>query len=85
MVTLSPPLSLFPNKIFRHGNKNTLSLVIVYLALFNNVFKAWNLFLDKYIAEIQLTGNGIWLLNIPRKFYIEFLHGLALVINITKC
>jgi hypothetical protein len=28
MVTLSQPLLLFPSKIFRHGNKNTL--VVVY-------------------------------------------------------
>jgi hypothetical protein len=37
-------------EIFRHGNKNTLSLVMVYSARFNNVFKALNLFLDKYVA-----------------------------------
>ncbi len=34
-------LLLCPSKIFRHENKNTLFLVMVYLALFNNVFKAW--------------------------------------------
>ncbi len=39
MVTLSPPLLLSPSKSFRHGNRNTLSLVMIYLALFNNVFK----------------------------------------------
>jgi hypothetical protein len=37
------------------------------------VFKALNLFLNKYVAEIQLPGNGIWLLSI---------HGFALVNNV---
>jgi hypothetical protein len=32
---------LCPSKVFRHGNKNTLSLVMVYSKLFNNVFKAF--------------------------------------------
>ncbi len=36
-------------RFLRHGNKNTLSLVVVYSALFNNVFKALN-FLNKYLA-----------------------------------
>jgi hypothetical protein len=27
---------------------------------FNNIFKKLNLFLNKYWAEIQLPGNGIW-------------------------
>jgi hypothetical protein len=31
-------------KIFRHGNKNTLFLVMIYSALFNYVFKALKLF-----------------------------------------
>ncbi len=47
MVTLSPPLLLCPSKIFRHANKNTRSLVMVYLALFNNIFQALNFFLNK--------------------------------------
>ncbi len=55
-----------PSKIFRHGNKN-ITLVIVYSALFYNVFKALNLFLNKYVAEIQLPGNDIWLLSIPQE------------------
>ncbi len=37
-------------RFLRHGNKNTLSLVMVYSALFNNVFEALNLFLNKYLA-----------------------------------
>jgi hypothetical protein len=28
----------------------------------NNVFQTLNLFLNKYLAEIQLPGNGIWLM-----------------------
>jgi hypothetical protein len=56
-----------PSKIFRHLNQNILSQVIVYSALFYNVFKALNLFLNKYVAEIQLPGNGIWLLSIPQE------------------
>ncbi len=36
-------LLLCASKIFRHGNKNTLFLVMVYLTLFYNVFKALNL------------------------------------------
>jgi hypothetical protein len=48
---------------------------MVYSELFYNVFKALNLFFNKYVAEIQLPGNGIWLLTI---------HGLALVINVKK-
>jgi hypothetical protein len=35
------------------------------LELFNSVFKALNLFLSKYVAEIQLSDNGIRLLSIP--------------------
>jgi hypothetical protein len=76
---------LCPRKIFRHGNKNTLSLVMVYSVLFNNVFKALNFFWNKYVTQIQLPDNDIWLLSTPQKFYTEFWHGLALVINITKC
>jgi hypothetical protein len=34
--------------------------------------QALNLFLNEYVAEIQLSGNGIWLLSIPKKFYTEF-------------
>jgi hypothetical protein len=37
-------LLLCPSKIFRHGNKNTLFLVMVYSALFSYVFKAFYLF-----------------------------------------
>jgi hypothetical protein len=48
MVTLSPPVAVFGD--FRHGNKNTLSLVMVYSARFNKVFKALNLFLYKCVA-----------------------------------
>jgi hypothetical protein len=76
-------LLLCPSKIFWYGNKNTLSLVLVFSVIFNNVFKALNLFLNKYVAEIQLPGNGIWLLSIPQRFYTEIWHGLALAINIT--
>jgi hypothetical protein len=39
----------------------------------------------KYVAEIKLPGNGIWLLSIPQRFCTEFWHGLALVINIMYC
>jgi hypothetical protein len=56
--------------IFWPENKNNLSLVMVYSALFYNVFKALNLFLNKYAAEIQLPGNGIWLLSIPHRVLI---------------
>jgi hypothetical protein len=59
MVTLSPPLLLCLSKIFRHGNKNYFSLVMVYSVLFNNVYTA-------YVEEIQLPSNGIWLLSIPQ-------------------
>ncbi len=37
-------LLLCPSNFFRHGNKNTLFLVMVYSALFNDSFKALNLF-----------------------------------------
>ncbi len=36
---------------------------MLYSALFNNIFKALNLFLNKYVAEIELPRNGIWLLT----------------------
>ncbi len=36
--------------------KNTLSLGMVYSAPFNNIFKALNLILNKYVAEIHLPG-----------------------------
>ncbi len=67
-------LLLCPSKIFRHGNKNTASLVMVYSALFYSIYvtKAFILFLNKYVPEIQLPGNGIWLLSIPQRFYTEF-------------
>jgi len=58
---------------------------MVDLTLFNKVFKAFNLFWNKYVALIHLPGNGIRLLSIPQRLYTEFWHGLALVINITKC
>ncbi len=43
-------LLLCPSKIFRHGNKKILFLVMVYSALLNNVCKALNLLLNKYVA-----------------------------------
>ncbi len=55
-------------KSFRHGNINTL--VMVYSALFNNVFKALNFFKNT-VALIQLPGNGMWLLSVPQRFYSE--------------
>jgi hypothetical protein len=62
MVTLSPPAAVSKHE-FSYRNKNTLSFVMVNSALFNNVFKALNLFLNSYIAEIMLHGHGIWLLS----------------------
>ncbi len=53
-----------PSKILSHGNKNTLSLVMVCSALFNNVFKAFTLFFKKYVTLIQLLA--------ATKFYTEF-------------
>ncbi len=50
-------------------------LVICLVLAHNNI--------NKYVAEIQLHGNGIWLLSVLQRFYTEFWHGLALVINIT--
>jgi hypothetical protein len=58
MVTLSPPAAVSKHE-FIYRNKNTLSFVMVYSALFNNVFKALSLFFNKYLAEIQLSCNGI--------------------------
>ncbi len=40
-------------------------LVMVYSALFNNVFEAWNV-IKKSAAETQLPGNVIRLLLIPK-------------------
>jgi hypothetical protein len=54
MVTLSPQLLLCPSK-----KQKYFFLVMVFLALFNNLFKAESLFLMKYVAEIKLPGNGI--------------------------
>jgi hypothetical protein len=31
-----------------------------------------NLFINKYLAEIKMPGNGIWQLSVPQKFYTEF-------------
>ncbi len=39
---------------------------MVHSAIFNNVFKALNLFLNKYVAEIQLAGIGIRLFSMPQ-------------------
>ncbi len=58
MITLSPLLLLCPSKNFRHESKNTPSI-------FNNVFKTFYL-LKKYVAEIQLSGNGIRLFSMPQ-------------------
>jgi len=35
----------------RHGNENTLSLITVYVAPFNNIFKGLNIFLNKYLED----------------------------------
>ncbi len=43
-------LLVCPSKIFRHGNKKTIFFVMVYAVLFNNVCKALNLLLKKYVA-----------------------------------
>jgi hypothetical protein len=52
------------------------------LELFNSVFKTLNLFLSKYVAEIQLPGNGIR--HSAALYTTEFWHGLALVVSITS-
>ncbi len=78
LVTLSPPVAVSKLDFFA-WKQNILYLVMVYSALYNNVFKALALFLNKYVAEIQLPGKGIWLLSMPQTLYIE------LAINITKC
>jgi hypothetical protein len=73
MVTLSPPVATYVlARFLGMETTNTLSRVIVYSALFNNVFKALNLFLNKYVAETQLPGNDLWLLSVPQRFYTEF-------------
>ncbi len=68
-------LLLCPSKIYRHWNKNTFLILMVYSVLFNNVLKL-NLFLYKYVVEIQLHSNGICLLShtisIPYTTYIIF-------------
>ncbi len=75
-------LLLCPSKIFRHGNKNTLFLVMIYSAIFYNVFKALNLFLINLYHKFSCIAMAFWLLSFPQRFYTEF---LPLVINITKC
>jgi hypothetical protein len=37
---------------------------MIHSALYNGLFKALHLFLNKYVAEIQLPGNGIQQLSI---------------------
>ncbi len=70
----------------RFFGKNALFLVMVYSVLFNNVlFKSFILFLNKYVAQIRMPGDGNLLLSIPQRLYTEFWHDLALVINISKC
>ncbi len=59
VVTLSPPLLLCPSKM-------ETKIFFPLLELFNSVFKALNLFLSKYVAEIQLPGNDIRLLSIAQ-------------------
>jgi hypothetical protein len=39
---------------------------MVYLAVLKDVFKVLNLFLNEYVAEILLSGNGIRLLSIKQ-------------------
>jgi hypothetical protein len=46
MVTLSPPLFLSKQDFKPWKQKYSFSLGMVYSALFNNVFKAFNLFLN---------------------------------------
>jgi hypothetical protein len=56
MVTWSPPLFQCPRKI-RLGRKNILSLVmVVYLVLFNNIFKTLNLFLNPAAWQWHLAA-----------------------------
>jgi hypothetical protein len=61
---IEPTVLLCPSKIVRHGNKKKCSLVVVFSAIKNSVFKDFYLFLNKYVAEIQLPGNGIQQLSI---------------------
>jgi hypothetical protein len=85
MVTLAPPLLLCPSKIFRQGNKITLSLVMVYSALFSNVFKALKLVLYKYVSRNPAAWQWYLAAVYTAKFFTEFWHGygLAAVISIT--
>ncbi len=41
-------------------------MFMLYAALFITLFKALNLFINKYVAEIQLPENIIQLLSIPQ-------------------
>jgi hypothetical protein len=64
-------LFLCPRKIFRHGNKNPLLFVMVYSALFYNVFKALNLFLNKYLCSIN---SAAWQWHLAALHTTEVLH-----------
>ncbi len=59
---------LCPSKIFRHGNKKTLSLVMVYSALFNNVCKTL------YLKEICSINSAAWQLHLSALHTTEVLH-----------
>jgi hypothetical protein len=61
--------------------RNTLSLGMVYSASFNNVLKALNLFLNKYVAEIHLPGFSQEL-TISLKFLGIILRGLRLEVSL---
>ncbi len=63
-------------------SKMETKILFPFYELFNSVFKALNLFLSKYVAEIQLPGNGIR--HSAALYTTEFWIGLALVICITS-
>ncbi len=71
MVTYSPPVAV-SKQSFRHGNKNTLFSYLVYSALFNNLFKAFNLFLNKYIYIDK--NSAVWQYHLAALHTTEVLH-----------
>jgi hypothetical protein len=64
-------LLLCPSKIFRHGNKNTLFLVMVYSALFDYVPIQSFILILKYISS---TNSASWQWHWSALHTTEVLH-----------
>jgi hypothetical protein len=50
----------------------TLFPLLWYIQRYSKMYQKPYLILNKYAAEIQLPGNGVYLVSVPQMFYTEF-------------